>query len=253
VHLRQLALFAAALLSVTGVAQGQVSTANAIVLPGSARLSPEHIRIGLDTFAVVAEREGQAQVVAILMLRTDSMLVEGRRLLLRTEVMEGGGGMVIHTDTFSLGLTDLIPVRQRSWDGQTRQSLDFSRSDVHGKRTRAGLDSIVTFATPEPAFYANSIDLVLAALPLTKGFSARLPLADASGVKTAQVVVEDREEVSAADGTTCEAWRIRIRGSGNQGTYWLGVADGRILIFDGGEGMLKIVRVRGCLAPGARA
>ncbi|HLL84127.1 MAG TPA: hypothetical protein VK420_15800, partial [Longimicrobium sp.] len=122
-------------------------------------------------------------------------------------------------------------------------------------RGRAARGDTIDVAAGEPAFYSNSVDMVLAALPLAEGYEAgiRLSGGDAhDGV--APVRVTGQEEVATGDAGRCRAWRVEVGGDGPAGTYWIGADDRALVRFDGGGGG-RILRRAGCRAapPAARA
>jgi hypothetical protein len=237
----KLPMLAALALLLPRVLAGQQSV---VIAPGADALAPQRIAMGKDTFQLTALQEGRTFRIGHLILDTESAVVSGVAAIRRTEEMVGINGSVLNTDTFAVARAGLTPLRQRSAVGHVRRWMDFDKDSVRG----ADGDSVIAYAMDPPSFYGNSIDLVLAALPLAAGYTAKLPLASEDGISMAIVTVRGRESIGTDDGGQCEAWTVEVRGGEHSGLYFIGIAERRMIGFDGGAGMLKIVRLRGCAA-----
>jgi hypothetical protein len=217
--------------------------------PGSPGLRPDAVRERTDTLDMLAPQGGTARAVAMVVLRTSAGERPG--VLLRVERVTGADGEIFARDSFVVERATLAPVAAHGWDGTDTRALRWEEGRMRG------LDADETIDRPigAPSFYANSVDMVLAALPLAEGFEA---LVRFSGGEAADgpvpVHVSAREEVATADGGRCPAWRVEVGGSGHSGSYWIGADDRALVRFDAEGGRIRIVRRNGCAAaPGGRA
>lgn len=222
-----------------------VAQAPAVVTPGSALLDGTRVASGSHGYVLGILQGGVDQRVGDLTLRTRVVERGGRALLARTETFRLAYGDVLAADTFEVDRATLaaVSLRRLSDDGKT--ALAFADGRIRGTADGA----VVDLAVEEPAFYGNSIDLVLGSLPLAVGFAATLPLLDESdgSVRRATVAVAAEETVRTADGGSCRALRVEVEDEDASSTYWI-APDTRLLVrFRGdGEGELTLLRAERC-------
>ena len=212
--------------------------------PGSPELSPGAVRERTDTLDMLAVQGGATPVAATLVLRISAGEKPGT--LTRVERITGEGGALFYLDSSTVERATLAPLAAHTRDRFGTRTLSWETGWVRG-RDPVG-DSI---AEPlgAPAFYGNSADLVLAALPLADGYEATVRFSGGeAGNGPIRVRVSAREEVATMDGGRCRAWRVEVAGSGRSGSYWIG--DDRALVrFDSG-GRARTLRRKWCGAAG---
>lgn len=193
--------------------------------PGTPVLEGARIAAGTDSLALVVVQDGEARMAGFMTLQTTR---EGANLV-RAERLFGADGSTLHADSFAVDAATLAPRYQVS-EGRTR-----------------------TFDAGAGAFYANSVDLVLGALPLAEGYEAQLVLTADEGEAEAETVaplrVTGQETVRALDGGACAAWRVAFEKDGAGSVYWISTQTGRLVQFVSPGDGLAFVRLRGCPTP----
>lgn len=237
---------AATLLAVPAACQGAARQ----VGPGSAEVQAAQVRERVDTLDLLMVQGGGAQPTGMVVLRTAPAEAQG--VLLRVERVTDGDGNLVVLDSFTVDRATLAPRTVLARGGTGTRTLRWEAGRVRGRGAEG--DSI-DVAAGEPAFYANSVDMVLAALPLAEGYEAsvRFSGGDVQNGWT-PVRVEGSQEVATGDGGRCRAWRVEVGGSGHSGSYWIAADDRGLVRYDGGGGV-RILRRSGCGAapPAARA
>ena len=100
----------------------------------------------------------------------------GRRALLSVQTFADTGGVITTTDSAWAEPQHLRPLAQRSHGSHREMRLDFHGDSVTGQVLPDSGGSAAIAADPGlPVFDANTVDLVIAALPLAPGFRAKLP------------------------------------------------------------------------------
>ncbi len=211
--------------------------------PGSAEVQAGEVRERADTLDLLMVQGGAAQATGMVVLRTAPGEAQG--VLLRVERVTDGDGSLVVLDSFTVDRGTLAPRTVHARGGTGTRTLRWEAGRVRG---RGAQGDTIDVAAGEPAFYANSVDMVLAALPLAEGYEAgvRFSGGDVQNGVT-PVRVTGREEVATGDGGRCRAWRVEVGGSGHAGTYWMGADDRALVRFDGGGGV-RILRRSGCPA-----
>lgn len=235
---RSIALFlvlALALPSAAARAQAPVQ-----VRAGSAVVDASRLESRTDTF--VATRADRTMGLEI---RT---AVEPAAVL-RVERMFAMNGVTMHVDSFQAARPSLVPewTEMRSITGD-RTSLRFHGTEVTGSQVKSGAALAVSLHADPPSFYANSTDLVLASLPLAEGRRFTVSMVDLErGRYDLELTVAGIDRLIAADGGTCDAWRIEATGEAEPSTYWVERRSQTLLGYRAGEWRLRIVHHPACL------
>jgi hypothetical protein len=199
------------------------TTAGPLLAVGGPGMETSRIRPRSDTLVLMIAREDQELAVGTLVLRTRLVGAGADSTVVRMEVARDLEGTVLETDSFTVARRSLAPVREHySMPGRTGQ-LSFEGRRVVGSRTVRGVETPIDVVLDAPAFYENSLDLVLAALPLREGYAVQLPVfdSDQGGVVRLRVRVAGAEQARTADGGQCSAWRVEVDGGDSRGTYWI--------------------------------
>ncbi len=225
-----------ALLPVAARAQDAVE-----VRPGSSLLNASRIVARTDTFELRVEGGSPIQLV----LRTAAL---GDTALLRVERMSFEG-REIAVDSFAVRTRGLAPlfVESRGTSGGSR--LTFPPGRVEGTYTPPdGEQRTIAETLSEPRFYANSLDLLLASLPLEAGRSFDLATWSPAGLDGVITVrVPRAETVQAVDGARCDAWRVETMDeSGRTPVYWIERNTGALLGFSDAGMEIRIIRHGTC-------
>jgi hypothetical protein len=228
-----------------GALPAAAQTATPEVGPGSAEIRTDSLRDQVDTLDVMMARGEEAVSMGVLVLRTTRT---DTATLLRVERLTGRGGAVMGVDSFTVDGRTLAPIAVHTMEANGTRKLRFEAGRVRG----SGGDTPLA----APAFYGNSTDLVLAALPLRAGYEARVRFFDhgEEGASSSRVRVAGSEDVATRDGGRCTAWRVEVEGGSHTGTYWISAGTRALVRYDGDSG-LRILRRSGCGAasPGSRA
>lgn len=195
--------------------------------PGHSDLDTQQVPLGLDTLAVLMPAQDSLRIVAVLTLHTKFQQRQ-EALLIRGETMFGLDGSILQTDSFAVSKSTLAPRYQKgsSPEGATQLSFD-----------------------DESAFYDNTMDIILGALPLEEGYAASLALIGTDGPAVAQIHVGALGSIQSLEGIACVAWPITVATSATAGTYWI-AEDSRALIrYVPRDGSFMVARLRGCALP----
>jgi hypothetical protein len=172
-------------------------------------LSGARVAAGTLEFDMYLDGRTEGFPDAEYVLETRLAEVAGRPAVVRRETIRIGGE-VMQVDSFALDRATLAPI---------------ARSDG--------------------AFLANSMDLLLGALPLADGYEAALAVReDGKGVVTARVRVTGREDVRTDRGPV-RAWRVSVRGASTEGTYWLRQDTRTLVQFVAADRSMRIVLLQG--------
>ncbi|HEY0152406.1 MAG TPA: hypothetical protein VGB92_10430 [Longimicrobium sp.] len=211
------------------------------VRPGSPLLDASRITARADTFVLQADGADPIQLVI-----TTAAL--GDTALLRVERMSFEGNE-LGVDSFAVRIRGLAPLFAVNRSAEAVARLTFPPGRAEGSYTPAGGDKrTISEALSGPAFYANSIDLVLASLPLAAGRSFDLQTwtpGGRAGVVSARVA--RAETAQAGDGARCEAWRVEtVDENGTESVYWVERSTGALLAFSSGGMEIRITRHAAC-------
>jgi hypothetical protein len=201
------------------VARAQGATAD--TTRGDPPLATSWLAPGAASWQLVMARGGQEQPIGTVeeTIAVDSLA--GRAVLrrvLRTETAMG-----VQADSAWLDPATLAPLRRRS-GGLRAARLDWADGRVRGQATppSGGAARVVDAALERPAFDVAALDLVVASLPLARGYATRLPVyvPDAGGVVEATVEVVGSEPVRVG-GVDVEAWKVATNAGGQRVTWWI--------------------------------
>jgi hypothetical protein len=138
-----------------------------------------------------------------------------------------GGGEIV--DTAIADLRTLRAVAHRSHQPTKTMRFDFAGSDADGLVTESASanDSSSAKSVHQslggPIFDSNVIDLVVASLPLERGFSAELPffIYERGGRVPMTVAVRDRSMVDSPTLGKRDAWIVSVAVPGAPATVWV--------------------------------
>lgn len=219
-----------------------------VVRPGDGVLAAGAIRQGTGEFDVLSWHGG-GWPIGEMTLRTRLATVDGVPALVRTETMWVDDALV-QLDSFTLDARTLAPLRMRSSIEGRTVSLEFGAGTLRSV-TGDGWDAdSADVPLPDPVFLGGTTDLLLGALPLDSGYTARLAVYDADeGVGDLEVEVEAAEEVETGPGRRVAAWRVRVLHAGAPATYWMDRESHTLVQFESAESGIRIVRSRGGRSP----
>ena len=186
------------------------------VRPGSSLLNTSRIAPRTDTFELRVEDQDPIEMV----VRTTPL---GDTALLRVERMSVDG-REINVDSFAVRRSTLAPLFAETRGALASSHLTFPPGRVEGTVTpRDDAERTVSEPLGAPAFYSNSVDMVLAALPLEAGRSFSLGMwAPSTSADDLQARVVRAETAPTADGGRCDAWRVESTDAeGGSSVYWL--------------------------------
>lgn len=196
-----------------------VAFATATIRPGDPSLDPTRVHAGTDTLAVASIRGEQVGIVGVMFLQTSRAANDA---ISRKERVVDANGLEMSADSFALDANTFAPIY----------------------RVLAGATRVDTSAS----FHPNSLDIVLAGLPLSDGFSAELAL-DTETTElpsTAQVRVLRAEDVKLVVGTSCPGWMVEMTIGSKKSLYWIGRDSGALLQFVSPTEGIFVTRTRGC-------
>jgi hypothetical protein len=141
----------------------------------------------------------------------------GSSLLEVEQRFPGGGGEIL--DTALAELRTLRAVAHRSH--QPTRTMRFSFAGNYAEGTVG--DSVVRQALGGPIFDSNVLDLVVAALPLVRGFTVELPffIYERGGRVPLRATVQDRGAVAFAWLGQRDAWVVAVGVPGAPATVWI--------------------------------
>jgi hypothetical protein len=153
-------------------------------------------------------------------------------------------------------LAGVLRLTTRATDGAlTREEAMLTREGSWSTLDTFALDPQTMAPPGDDAFYGNSLDVLLAALPLGEGFAAQVLLGQPDGPpQPAELSVTAAETVRAAQapgtnapagGYDCPAWRVDVLHQGKPSAYWIGRASGRLVRFASPAEGIEIRRI-GC-------
>lgn len=232
------ALFAALLLCAAPAA------AQDVLRPGSGEVRGEQIPERRDRYEMYDA--GAAEPMAELYLTTRFGTVDGREVIGRGEMTRVDGDLV-RSDSFAVERRTLAPLYVRESGEAQRLTLTFAPAAVRIViEADWGTDSIQV-GLDAPAFAAGTTDLLLGALPLAEGYTARASVFawQVESAVTLTIQVEGDEVVRLPDGGRARTWRVAVDGDGSAGTYWMDRESHTLVQYQTADGEMRIVRSRG--------
>lgn len=142
---------------------------------GDAQVDGGRIRPGVGRFRMSAVANGEERELGTLTQEVAPVEEGGRQLLRMVMSMKSPAGNGV--DTSHVDARTLAPVRLRAHNAEGTISIDFNGVKVLGNKVSAGGQvQPVAQSTAAPAFDASMIDFLVTALPLSLGYTARLPI-----------------------------------------------------------------------------
>lgn len=230
---REFVLAAGLLLLAAGSAPAQEKpggTQASAARPDPARLVPYHQR-----FRMVMARNGRIQEIG----RLDDQVVlgedNGKPAVIRVQNIEGPTGIM--TDTAVADPETLAPRRHASHSEARTLTLAFAPNRVTGTFSKNG-DPASAIDQPVTGnlYDSNMLDVLLATLPLSAGYTGRLMvyLYEAGGPTPVDIAVTGAETV---DGT--DSWVTGVTIGGKTARYYVGKTEPRVtrIVSSPGPGM----------------
>lgn len=229
------------LLAAVLLAGAPAAAQDAVLRPGSSAVSGERIGEGAQTLDFLLGRDGEWERAGEMTVRTVLATVDGREAIVRTEAT-WLDDEVAQVDSFALDRRTLAPIMVRSDGVAASRWLRFGDAGVRVVEDGDwGAD--ISDELPGPVFYAGSIDLLLAALPLGDGYVARLAVYDPDlGMDTITFRVEAQERLPLAGGASVPAWRVWVSGDASGGWYWMDRESRTLVQYQTGSGTMRLVR-----------
>lgn len=217
-----------------------------VLRPGDAAVRAEAVG-GVQEFDLI-EEDGSGEPAGRMVIRTRLVPVDGTPAIVRTETV-WMDDEVVQVDSFALDRRTLAPLALRSASVQTGVQLDFFARHVRKVDNGDWGADTSEVALPEPVFLGGSTDLLLGALPLAPGYTAKLAVFEAQdGLDTIAVQVEAMEDVALPGGGSVPAWRVAVTEGWLVSTYWMDRESRTLVQFESADGSFRIVR-----SPGSRS
>ncbi|MFN8979447.1 MAG: hypothetical protein ACK5ZZ_12835 [Gemmatimonadaceae bacterium] len=214
-----------------------------LVLPGDSTVRGSRIAAGTVRYALTAYRDADEIPVGRLAdeIRIDT--VPGAVLLRRVQRLQRGTMELI--DSTRTDFATLAPRWHRSLQATRRAVLEFGGRRVKGSVGPNDVPPVPIDTTlPVPVFDSGNWDLLVRALPLEKGFTARFPVYDPdAGLREYHVAVTGSTTVQGE-----EAYVVLFTlGKGRESVVWIGKQSHDLLQMEtmlGPTALLRQVRVR---------
>jgi dipeptidyl aminopeptidase/acylaminoacyl peptidase len=217
------------------------------VLLGNAAISTARISTDTATRRLVLVQGGQERDVGTLRGELTLADVGGRPAIVRVQALSSPM-LGTSTDTIVVERATLVPIRQRSVNMRRTMSLDFRGDSIVGSVTPAGgTAQAIAIRADTALFDANTIDLVLRALPLAEGYAVRHPvyLHEGGGRIWVTSRVTGSERLADKTGTVVDAWVVESKIGPQTIKYWIAKDSREVLqsVLEAGPGVqLKMVR-----------
>jgi hypothetical protein len=211
------------------------------LIPGHADLDASRIGARADTFAVYIEQDGQTFTTGFVALSTE--FDEAGRLT-RTETVLDPWSEPLWEERFALDAASLRPLWQRTEAGDDFREVTFEQTSARLRQLEDGVETTRDAALDAPAFYTNSIDLVLVALPLRGGYHATLGALDVPALAPETITVEVVGEGQTPDhgGTYHETWVVEVTTRRGTDLYFVEQATGALVRYESPEQGVVFVR-----------
>lgn len=231
----------AALLALAAPAAAQ----QGVLRPGSAPVHGEQIPERTERFDLYHLERGD-EPVGELSLRTRLGAVDGREVIGRKEVTRVDGE-VVQSDSFVVERRTLAPVHARLSGEVQRVWLTFEPAAVRTVIEADWGTDTLRAQRGAPAFAEGTTDLLLGALPLADGYTARANVFvwHQDDDDTLRIQVEGEERLALPGGGRVRTWRVAVRGGATAGTYWMDRESHTLVQFQSADGELRVVRSRG--------
>jgi hypothetical protein len=219
---------------------------DAVLRPGSAQVDGQRIPERTDDFELYDLVQG-GEPMGTLTLRTRFGTVDGREVIVRREVTVVDDELV-ESDSFSVERRTLAPLFVRTTNESQTVRLYFAAAAVRMEAEGAFGTETMNVDVAGPVFAGGTTDLLLGALPLAAGYTARASvfLWEEEEAFTIRIRVEGEEEVSISGGGRVAAWRVEVGGHpAMAGTYWMDRESHTLVQYESADGEVRAVRSRG--------
>lgn len=187
-----------------------------IVAADAGKLVSSHVPLGEFRRRLAFVKDGQEQGVGTLVERISVQGTGAQAQLVRVQEMTMGQRTII--DTAISVRSTLAPIRHSSKQPTVTMALQFDARRVTGTYTSGSSAPLAIDQTFDvTTFDSNNMELVIGALPLAVGYSARLPLYiyERNGVVWCDITVAGEEPVNGV-----AAWKLDVQFIGAHGAYW---------------------------------
>ncbi|HEX2077824.1 MAG TPA: hypothetical protein VHG08_08950 [Longimicrobium sp.] len=215
--------------------------ADSLLRPGSAQVDGRVIPEGVESLMMYVD-PGNRRMDASITLRTRLATVDGTEAIVRTETF-WQGDEVVQVDSFVLHRETLAPLSRWSAGPQGLVRVEFVPGMARTARAGEwGRDS-AEVPLPQPVFLAGTTDMLLGALPLREGYSARLAVYNVDeGVTSIDISVVGQEQVALPSGGRAAAWEVEVREAGPPVTYWVDRESHTLVQYASEGGVIRFVR-----------
>jgi hypothetical protein len=197
-----------------------------LITVGDPRIDWTRLAPQADSKTIVLIEDGIERVVGTTTEQIELLEVDDRLALQRTQAAWSDilgdrlSTTVVLRSTFG-------PISHHDQHAGATVSLGYRGLEVSGTRqTPQGSVEPLQFRLERPAFDAHSVEMILRLLPLSQGYSSRLPAfhAGLAQILEITVAVTGREEVRAGGGRQVPAWIVETELGRSHAvvTYWIG-------------------------------
>jgi hypothetical protein len=159
---------------ITTLAAG-TARAQKLIVPGSKAIDGSRIRVGTEKYAVKGTMNGVSKEMGTLTQTASIITVNEKPALRVVQTVEGPIGR--SDDTAIAMLKTLQPVSLRGYNEGGALLVDFRGVKITGQqRPSNGTPIPISGTFKQALFDSNMLDFIVAALPLSKGYQARLPV-----------------------------------------------------------------------------
>lgn len=211
---------------------------------GDRRVDGSRLHEGRLTRSIVLTGMGAPRDAGVVTASLERTTAGNRPAMLAVNAFTGGA-----VDSLWFDPRTLRPMRIRSHTPARVLSLDFAGHHVTGRREPPETAlTLIDQQIPVPPFAADMIDVLVASLPLVRGFTARVPVYESQAEALAwyTVRVSDMELVNGEGGRTSPAWLVHVDTPRRKLRYWVARDSRRILRseYDLGRGMVLTIGVK---------
>lgn len=240
IHRFAVLLLAACACAPAAAARTQTA-ADSLLRPGSAEVDGRVIPEGIESLGMYVE-PGSRRMDASITLRTRVATVGGTPAIVRTETF-WQGDEVVQVDSFVLHRETLAPLFRWSAGPHGVVEVDFAAGTATRVRLTEGGPDTTEVPLPRPVFLAGTSDMLLGALPLREGYSARLAVYNVDeGVTSISVDVVGEATVALPGGGSVAAWEVSVREPGPPVTYWVDRQSHTLVQFESEGGVIRFTR-----------
>lgn len=221
------------------VAQGQLPSAQGIVVPPAADTIPSFerpngalLRAGTISYAVFLTRSaGDSTPLGTRVVSVSELSLAGTPSWL---IAEGRHGSVVETtDSVSLARADLAPERWSATIGASRFAASFTRDSMFGGTdTYQGRASFGVAIPADALLSAGMVERIIEMLPLHEGYRASAALVLVEGqtprIVRSEILVEGLDTLTVGRQST-ECWRVLLRTPATEERLWVARDGARVV------------------------